>query len=83
MIKQSIKVGLRRFKKFKVYSSINIGGLAIAMAVCLIILSYTSYHFSFDKFLKNGENSYRIVSRIGDGTYNNVPFHKRLPGIYQ
>jgi len=70
MIQQSIKIGIRRLTKFKTYSSINIGGLGIAISVCLVILTFTAYHYSFDKYLKNGENSYRLISRYGDGNYN-------------
>lgn len=69
MIYQNLKVAIRKLSKFKTYSLINIGGLAIALAVCLVILSYVSYHLSFDKHIDNVENSYRIISRLGDGVY--------------
>jgi len=70
MIYQSIKMGIRRLAKFKVYSLINIVGLGIAVSVCLIILLYAHFHFSFDKYVNKSKNSYRIISRLGDGTYN-------------
>lgn len=69
MIKQYINIGLKRLVAFKVYSLINIVGFGIAIAVCLAILLFTNYHFSFDKYVIDGENSYRIISRYGDGTY--------------
>jgi|GEM_PF-1275830 len=70
MIHKGFKIGIQRLKTFKAYSSINIGGLAIAIAVCLTILLYVSHHASFDKFIPDGKNSYRLISRVGDGTYN-------------
>ena len=70
MIKQYVNIGLKRLLTFKVYSLINIIGFGIAIAVCLAILLFTNYHFSFDKYITDGENSYRIISRYGDGTYN-------------
>ncbi len=74
MIKKSIKIAFQRLLMFKAYSAINIGGLGIAMAVSLAILLFTFYHFSFDKYIPNGENSYRIIMRYGDGTYNTNTF---------
>ena len=59
---------------FKAYSAINIGGLGIAMAVSLAILLFTYHHFSFDNYIINGVNSYRIITRYGDGTYNTNTF---------
>ncbi len=38
--------------------------------VSIIILSYTYYHFSFDKYVDDYKNSYRLISRYGDGNYN-------------
>jgi len=70
MIKKSIKIAIQRLLMFKAYSSINIGGLAIAISVCLAILLFSLHHFSFDKFIPDGENSYRIISRYGDGSYS-------------
>jgi len=70
MIQKSIKIGIQRLLSYKAYSLINIGGLAIAISVCLVILLYTQHHSSFDKYIPNVENSYRIISRIGDGTYS-------------
>lgn len=74
MTKKSIKIAFQRLLMFKAYSAINIGGLGIAMAVSLAILLFTFHHFSFDKFIPNGENSYRIITRYGDGTYNTNTF---------
>lgn len=74
MIKQDIKIGLNRLLRFKAYSLINISGLAIAIASSLVIFSYVYHHFTFDKYISDVENSYRIISRIGDGTYNTNTF---------
>jgi len=74
MFKKSLKIAFQRLLMFKAYSAINIGGLGIAMAVSLAILLFTFHHFSFDKYIPNGENSYRIITRYGDGTYNTNTF---------
>ncbi len=69
MIKQYINIGLKHLLSFKVYSLINIMGFSIAIAVSLAILLFTNYHFSFDNYISDGENSYRIISRYGNGTF--------------
>ncbi len=74
MIRKSIKIAFQRLRMFKAYSAINIGGLGIAVAVSLAILLFTFYHFGFDKYIQNKENSYRLITRYGDGTYNTNTF---------
>ena len=74
MIKKSIKIAFQRLLKFKAYSAINIGGLGIAMAVSIAILLFTYYHLSFDNYIPNVENSYRLITRYGSGTYNTNTF---------
>ncbi len=70
MILQSLKIGIRRLINHKSYSTINIVGLGVAVSVSLIILAYSFHHFSFDKYVPNSENSYRLITRYGDGSYN-------------
>lgn len=70
MLHHSILMAFRRLKNSKSYSLINIFGLSISLMVCLLILLFTTYHFSFDKFIDNYQNSYRLISRYGNGAYN-------------
>jgi putative ABC transport system permease protein len=70
MVQHHFKMSYRRLAKFKTNSIINIVGLSIAIAVCMIISVFNVYHFSFDRYVKNGGNSYRLISRLGDGTYH-------------
>jgi putative ABC transport system permease protein len=58
MIRNYIKTAWRNLWKNKVYSSINIAGLAIGMAACIIILIFVSYEKSFDNF--HTKNIYRL-----------------------
>ncbi|MCP4727093.1 MAG: ABC transporter permease, partial [bacterium] len=57
-----LKIAYRNFSKNKFFSSINILGLSIGMAVCLVIIQYVVHEFSYDKFHKNGENIFRMRS---------------------
>lgn len=58
MIKNYFKIAWRNLWKNKVFSAINIIGLAIGMAVCIIIMLFVFYERSFDNFHKR--NIYRL-----------------------
>jgi putative ABC transport system permease protein len=58
MLRSYLTVGLRALAKSRTYAFINIFGLAIGMAACLIILTYVRYEFSYDSWLPNAANSY-------------------------
>ena len=61
MIKNYLKVAFRNILRHKVYSLINIFGLAIGMALCLLILVYVQDELSFDGFHENADRIYRIA----------------------
>jgi len=60
MIKNYFKVAWRNIKRHKIYSGINILGLAIGVAACLLILQYVSYELSYENFQVNKERIYRV-----------------------
>lgn len=53
-------VAVRALAKSKTYSIINIAGLAIGMAACIMILLYIRYEQSYDKWLPDYENTYQF-----------------------
>ena len=55
MIKNYLKIAFRNLWKYKSFSAINIGGLAIGMAACLLILQYVSFKLSYDQFNRNAK----------------------------
>jgi putative ABC transport system permease protein len=61
MIKNYIKIAFRSMKKQKIYSFINIGGLAVGMVCCILILLWVQDELSYDKFHVNSDRIYRIV----------------------
>lgn len=62
MLKNLLKVMLRNLKKYKAFSLINIMGLAIGMACCLLILLFVSDELSFDRHNVLGDRIYRLNS---------------------
>ncbi len=72
MFKNYLIVALRNFWRNKVFSLINIIGLAIGISASLVIFLLVSYDFNFDKFHKDGERIYRVVS---DFTFGGEAYH--------
>ena len=55
MIKNYLLIAGRNLMKRKVYSFINIFGVAIGVAVCLVILKYVDFELRYDKYHKRHE----------------------------
>jgi putative ABC transport system permease protein len=62
MLRNYIITAFRNLKRHKVYSAINIIGLAIGFAVSLVITFYLLHDLTFDRFHDNAENIYRVLS---------------------
>ena len=62
MLTNYLKVGLRNILKYKVYSSINIFGLAVGMAASALIILYIADELSYDHFQKDSDQIFRIGS---------------------
>ncbi len=60
MFKNHFKIAWRSLWKHKLFSGINIGGLAIGIAASLLLLAYVSYQFSYDAFHANRKDLYRV-----------------------
>jgi putative ABC transport system permease protein len=57
-------VGIRALAKNKTYAFINIFGLAIGLAACLMLLLYVRYERSYDEWLPNAENVYQVQTHF-------------------
>lgn len=62
MIGSYIKTATRNLIRNKLFSSINIAGLAISMSVGLLLIAFLLDMRSYDRFHKNGERIYRVTS---------------------
>src|SRR4030095_10333260 len=79
MLKNYIITALRHFWKNKSFSSINIAGLALSMAVCLLLIMIIKDANEYDKFHPNSDRVYRINTealRKGGGSepYASSPY---------
>jgi len=61
MLRNYIKIAFRHFKRQKGYSIINIAGLAVGMACCILIFLWVHDELSFDRYHENADRIYRIT----------------------
>lgn len=64
MFKLNFKIALRSLWKNKVFTLINIGGLAIGLASCLILLLYVAYEMSYDQQFTHQERTYMAIDNL-------------------
>ena len=68
MLRNYFKITIRNLKRYKGYSLINIIGLGIGMACCILILLWVQDELSYDQYHTNADRIYRINEdlQIGD-----------------
>ncbi|MXZ74327.1 MAG: FtsX-like permease family protein [Gemmatimonadetes bacterium] len=67
MIRNYLTVALRNLLRQPVYSLINVVGLAIGMAACMLIVLYIQDELSYDRYHPDADRIYRIVDDIESG----------------
>lgn len=65
MLRNTFKVTLRLLKRQKGFTVINLGGLALGLAACLLISLFIRDELSFDRFHSKSERIYRMGSTVG------------------
>ncbi len=61
MLKNYLKVACRNLLRYRGFTFINVFGLAIGMACCILIMLWVTSETSFDSFHENGDRIYRIT----------------------
>lgn len=75
MFSNYLKIALRVLFKRKAYSFINIAGLAVGMACCILIMLWVQSELSYDNSHENGDRIYRLCMHANlGGTELNAPF---------
>ncbi|MCX6217547.1 ABC transporter permease [Spirosoma sp.] len=84
MLRNYLKIALRNLVKNKAYSAINIGGLAVGMAVAMLIGLWIYDELSFDKYHQNYNRIGRVMQSatfegvFGAGSYMPIPLGNEL-----
>ncbi|SDG91750.1 ABC transporter permease [Chitinophaga filiformis] len=63
MLKNYLTIAIRNLWKNKVYSAVNITGMAIGLACCLTIGLFILEELSYDRFHSHGKHIYRVVEK--------------------
>ena len=67
MLKNYFKTALRGLRNNKIYSFINITGLAVSLAVSILLLLWVKDELSYDRFNVNAANLYMLTPKFGNG----------------
>ena len=57
-----LKTAIRNLARHRIYSAINIIGLAIGLAFCILTFLFTYNEWTYDTFHKNADRIYRVSS---------------------
>ena len=81
MFKNYLTIAIRNIARYKVYSFINIAGLAIGMACCALILLYVQHELSYDVFHSKSDRIYRVLreTQNDDGS---LMIHPGISGTF-
>ena len=82
-----LTVGIRSLVRSKVYTGINVFGLAVGMASCILILIFVRHELSYDSWLPNAERTYQLQSeRVATdepAQYLQTSFYPAAAGLKQ
>ena len=84
MLKNYLKIALRQLRRQKFYSAIKIGGFALGIATCLLIMLFIRNELSYDRDYPDAGRIYRVVGRwdhddkTTSGTAWQAPFARAL-----
>jgi putative ABC transport system permease protein len=81
MWRNYLTVGYRALTKNRTYAFINIAGLAIGLAACLLILLYVRYETSYDSWLPDAERVYQVQSIYTDPETGEVSRQQGTHGV--
>ncbi|WP_422359478.1 ABC transporter permease [Reichenbachiella sp.] len=67
MFYQFLLISLRRFKKDRFFTLLNVLGLSLGIATTIVILSFVAFEYSFDQFHSKKNNTYRVLTHWASG----------------
>ncbi|MEL6671217.1 MAG: ABC transporter permease [Bacteroidota bacterium] len=73
MIQHHVKIASRQLWKQKYYSLINIGGLSLGVACCLLIMLYVQHETGYDQHVSTKDRLYRITAESGSNAESGRP----------
>ncbi len=83
MLKSYLKMALRTLRRAKLYSAINIIGLAIGLSVAILIGLWIQNELNYDSFNSSASRTYRVTTQFkyGDFTQKNATSAPPIAGV--
>src|SRR5438552_142827 len=79
MFKNYFKTALRSLIRNRNYTIINIAGLAVGIAVCMMIFIIIQFHTSYDDFHRNKDRIYRVLTEYHHADAADISYGKDVP----
>ena len=79
MLKNYFTTALRNIKRHKGYSFINITGLAVGLACCMLIFLWVNHEWSYDRSHKNVDSIFRVVAFWPEGNDTGLTWRTQPP----
>jgi len=79
MFKNYFKTAFRSLTRNRNYTIINIAGLAVGIAVCMVIFIIIQFHTSYDDFHKNKDRIYRVLTESHHADAGTISYGKNVP----
>jgi putative ABC transport system permease protein len=79
MFKTYVKIAFRNLWRYKIFSFINVLGLAIGMTSCFLIFLYVRFELSYDGFNKNADRIFRLVADVTNSTGTQQGYQTSAP----
>ncbi|MFB3131658.1 MAG: ABC transporter permease, partial [Rhodothermales bacterium] len=73
MVKNYLKTALRHLRKHKIYTVINIVGLALGLMCCILALLFVHHEVTYDAFHRHVESIHRVTASYKDFTFGSTP----------
>src|SRR6267154_3078031 len=77
MLRNYLKTAIRSLIKQKIYTGINVMGLAVSITACLLIVFYVRHELSYDKFFPGADRIYKMV--LERKYPNHVTYYSAIP----
>ena len=79
MLNNYFLLAFRNIRRSKGYSAVNIFGLSVGLACCILILLYVYSELQFDRFNKNADRIYRVLYLQADARRGQLEFASGMP----
>ena len=79
MFQNCFKIAWRNLVRNKSYAAINVTGLAVGIAVCMMIFIIIQYQTSFDNFHTKKDRTYRVLTEFRYAESGDIAYKTAIP----